>query len=99
MMKTTNETRRQVMVTAWDFYRTDLRSSHPRTFADALAGAWRFIKELATVKLPSWARGSGRRTVQFGSLSQSPIERSLTGKAYSGWRSHKAAYTTASVGY
>ena len=98
-MQITNETRRQVMITAWDFYLTDLRSSHPRTFAYALAGAWRFIKELAAVKLPHWARGAGRRTVQFGSLIQSPTDRSLTGKAYAGWRSHKAAYTTARVGY
>jgi hypothetical protein len=56
------------------------------------------VKRLAAEALPRWARSAGRRTVRFGSLVSSPIDRTFCGQAHAGAKAFKAAYTTAVVG-
>lgn len=50
-MHITNKVRSRVMKVAWGLFRDARDSDAPRTFADALAGAWRFIKRLSAAKL------------------------------------------------
>lgn len=99
-MTAATETRRQVMLLAWSLYRAELRGANPRTFADALAGAWRWVKNTAAriAAAPRWAKGAQPRHVSFGSMLASPIRRSLTGQAYAGVRARQAGYTTAQMG-
>lgn len=94
-MNTTNQTRRDVMATAWGLFRAD----PARTFADALAGAWRWIKASAArlAANTAWLARVGGRTVSYGSTLQSPIRRSLSGP-YAATRASAAGYTTSLVG-
>ncbi len=95
-MTTTNETRREVMQTAWALFRAD----PARTFANALAGAWSWLRGRAT-RLAEAARFMARnagRTVAFGSMLQSPIRRSLGGSAYAGANARSAGYVTSAMG-
>ncbi|MDI1365810.1 MAG: hypothetical protein PSX79_13285 [bacterium] len=95
-----NQTRREVMELAWDLFRSALGTADARSFADALKGAWRYMKKMATWQPPKWARGSGARTVQLSpTLYRSPIARALQGQAYASNKAHKAAYMTARLGY
>jgi hypothetical protein len=92
---------REIMVLAWDLYRTDLRSSHPRTFADALAGAWRWTKRKAErqAETAAWVRRVKANDGKLSpSLIRSPIRRSLTGHRYVGACDFAAAYSTARLG-
>lgn len=89
---TTNETRREIMALAWGLFRAD----PARTFADALAGAWRWIKGHAARVAANavWLARAAGRTVAFGSMLQSPIRR----RVGNGWSAYKAELTTARVG-
>jgi hypothetical protein len=91
---------RDLMALAWDLYRSELHGPEPRTFADALAGAWRWMKRKAEriAADPRWAKGSRPRTVAFGTMLQSPIRRSLSGQAYADTRAREAGYLTSMVG-
>ena len=99
-MTAATETRRQVMLLAWSLYRAEVRGPNPRTFADALAGAWRWIKNTAArvAAAPRWAKGAQPRHVSFGSMLASPIRRSLTGQAYAGVNAARAGYVTSALG-
>jgi hypothetical protein len=88
-MKTTTETRRSVMTVAWCLFRTAADAGEPRSFADALSGAWRWVKKLATVKRTSWSRGSG--------VARSAVVRHYGAGAFVGGRSSQA-YLTALIG-
>ena len=94
-MNTTNETRRDVMATAWGMFRAD----PARGFAVALAGAWRWIKGRAAriAANAAWLARVGGRTVVYASPVQSPIRRSLSGP-YAATRARTAGYTTSMMG-
>ena len=89
---TTNETRREVMATAWDLF----RSAPADGFAAALAGAWRWVKGRAArlADHAAWMARAAGRTVVFGSMLQSPIRRQVG----HGWSAYKAERTTARLG-
>ena len=91
-MNTTNQTRRDVMATAWGLFRAD----PARTFADALAGAWRWIKASAArlAANAAWLARVAGRTVSYGSMLQSPIRR----RVGNGWSAYKAEAVTSSMG-
>ncbi|HZZ32386.1 MAG TPA: hypothetical protein VFE10_10370 [Phenylobacterium sp.] len=91
---------KETMDLAWGLYRAELRGPDPRTFAQSLAGAWRWMKGAAARKAaaPAWARGTHARTMSLGSMVQSPIRRSLSGAAYAGRRSWEAGRTTTRIG-
>jgi hypothetical protein len=95
-MNTTNQTRREIMKLAWGLFRAEANGPNPRTFADALAGAWRWIKGAAArlAAAPRWTQGTQARTVSFGTMLQSPIRR----RVGSGWSAYKAERVTAAVG-
>ena len=97
-MKTTNQTRRDVMQLAWGLFRSALNSTDPRTFADALTGAWRWVKNAAKRVAPAWAKGGQVRHVRLRSMVTSPIARSLTGQAYAGVNAASAGYVTSRFG-
>jgi len=97
-MKTTTQTRRDVMNLAWALFRAEVNRPSPRTFADALAGAWRFFKRQAERIAPKWATGSQPRHVRLGSMIRSPIARTFTGQAYAGVRAAAAGYATSRIG-
>lgn len=86
---TTKETRRSVMTVAWSLFRTAAENDEPRTFSDALAGAWRWVKKLANMKRPAWPQGS--------LVSRSAVGRHYGSRAFVGGRSSQA-YLTARVG-
>ncbi|ODT87801.1 hypothetical protein [Phenylobacterium sp. SCN 70-31] len=90
---TTNETRREVMATAWGLFRAD----PARTFADALTGAWRWVKGAAAraAQNAAWAARMAGRTVVFGSMLQSPIRR----RVGTGWDAYKAERVTVALGH
>jgi hypothetical protein len=79
---TTDETRRSVMTVAWSLFRSAAADGAPRTFGDALAGAWRWVKKLATVKRASWSRGSV--------VARSAVVRHYGSAAFVGGRSSHA---------
>jgi hypothetical protein len=90
-------TRRQVMLTAWSFR----RSEPSRSFADCLCGAWKMIKRLAE-DMSGFARrmrGCTGHAQLSPSLIRSPIQRSLTGMRYAGSCDYRAARLTGRLGY
>lgn len=87
-MITANETRRSVMTVAWSLFRAALTAGEPRTFADALAGAWRWVKKLAKTR-PMASRGTWQ--------IRSPIARRYGAAAYVGGRA-SAAYLASRIG-
>jgi hypothetical protein len=89
-MTTANNTRRDVMNIAWSLFREAAKSGEPRTFADALTGAWRWLKKLATMKRPAWSNSSG--------VARSAVVSRYGASAFVGGRSSQA-YLTARVGY
>lgn len=93
---TTNETRRSVMNMAWGLFREAVATGDRRyTFAQALAGAWRFMKRLAAMKpLSSRARNG---VVHFSSTIRSPIIQRQGRRAFAGGRG-SAVYLTARMG-
>lgn len=89
---------RDVMQMAWGLYRAELSGPTPRTFANALSGAWGWFKARAARAASNaafLARHAGG--VAYGSMLQSPIRRSLSGP-YRGAQLRAAGYTTSSVG-
>lgn len=94
----TNETRREVMELAWDLFRAAAKEANPRTFANALAGAWRWVKGRAErlAKAPKWTRTGGH--VRLNTMLQSPVRRSLGAQAYAGVSAARADYVTTCVG-
>lgn len=91
------ETLRQVMQTAWGLFRAE---AGRRTFADALAGAWRWVKNSAAraAANAAWAARNRGRTVSYGTMLQSPIRRSLGAQPYAGRRAGEAGYVTSMIG-
>ena len=89
---------RRIMLLAWGLYRAEKDGPNPRTFADALAGAWRFIRRAAHTSAPAWAKGSHPRHVRFGSMVQSPIRRSLGNQPYAATSAARAGYLTSRLG-
>jgi hypothetical protein len=85
-----NQTRREVMLLAWDLHRT-----YPdRGFADCVRGAWKFTKKLGAKPIPKWAGRRGARRVAFSSsLIITPIGRASARRA--DWH---AARTTSRLG-
>lgn len=81
MAKTPNQIRREVMMMAWGLYRAEANGPNPRTFADALAGAWRWVKKAAerAVEAAAWMARHAGRTVYFGRQIGSPTYRTLRG--------------------
>lgn len=94
-MTTTNETRRNVMTTAWVLFREGRQLRDGRTFAQCLGWAWSHVKrEAAKVAF------AALRLVQFSpSLIRSPIARTLRGRPLGARRDFLAALTTARIGY
>ena len=89
---TTNATRREIMVTAWGLFRADPALG----FADALAGAWRWVRGRAArvADHAAWMARAAGRTVVFGSMLQSPIRRQVG----QGWSAYKAEHVTSTFG-
>jgi hypothetical protein len=80
-----------LMKLAWSFFRRD--RAEGRTFADCLAGAWRFTKRLAADVKATPMRPAHYR---FAPVIRSPIDR-----AHGSTRRHAAfreAYMTARLG-
>jgi hypothetical protein len=91
-----NQTRRSIMLMAWDAKRTE----SARTFSDCLKGAWRFARKMAkaTANLMARARRQGGRLRLSLSLIRSPIQRATATAQRAKWTDFKAAYTTARLG-
>lgn len=81
------------MATAWSFFRAD----PARTFADALAGAWAWIKGAArrAADNAAWMARLAGRNVALSSMLQSPVRRQVG----SAWHAYKAELTTARMGH
>jgi hypothetical protein len=93
------DTLRRIMALAWSLYRAELNGPSPRTFANALAGAWSWFKGKAAriAAAPQWARG-GTVHVRLSSMGMSPVSRSLQGQAYAGRKAWDAGRVTTSLG-
>ena len=96
-MQITNETRRSVMKVAWGLFREAAKASEARTFADALSGAWRFVKRMAAMKKPAWMKATGGRIELRSPIAPSAVGRRYGGAAYVGGRSSQA-YMAACAG-
>lgn len=90
---------RSVMQMAWSLYRAELSGPTPRTFADALSGAWGWFKARADriANGPTWAKGARPMHLPMRSMLQSPIRRGLSGP-YAGARARSAGYVTSMLG-
>lgn len=88
---------RQIMNVAWGLFREADNATEPRTFADALAGAWRFIKRLNATpcRLARQLRAGGH--VQMAATISSPVRRFYGAKAVVGGRS-SVAYLAGRMG-
>jgi hypothetical protein len=94
-MTITNETRRRIMSVAWDLFRTDRN----RTFADALRGAWKFIRGLTKAVAAFRSRARGARHIMFSrSLIRSPNQRATSTQRYAGAADGHAARITSRLG-
>jgi hypothetical protein len=89
-MQITNETRRSVMKVAWSLFREAAKAQDPRTFADALSGAWRFIKRMAAAKKPAWMKSNSGRVELRSPIAGSAVARRYGGAAFVGGRSSHA---------
>lgn len=89
---------RHVMQVAWGLYRAELHGPDPRTFADALAGAWRFRKRSTNWERTPWADTPRPRHLVLRSMVQSPIRRGLSGHPYASTRAARAGYVTSRIG-
>lgn len=96
-MQITNEIRRSVMKVAWGLFREAATSGEPRTFADTLSGAWRFIKRVAAAKKPAWMKAKTGHVELRSPIARSAIGRHYGRAAYVGGRSSHA-YMTACAG-
>lgn len=88
---------RQIMTVAWGLFREASTTAESRTFADALAGAWRFIKRLTATpcRLARQLRAGGH--VQMADTIASPVRRFYGAKTHVGGRG-SVAYLAARVG-
>lgn len=91
---------KDVMEMAWGLFRAEQHGPSPRTFADALCGSWRWFKGRAArvASQPKWATSPRAAPVAFKSMLQSPIRRSLSGKAYAYSLSGDAGRITSRLG-
>ena len=89
-----------IMEMAWGLFRAEQHGPDPRTFADALAGSWRWFKSRAARKAsqPKWATSPRAAPVAFKSMLQSPIRRSLGGAAYANTTAACMGYLTSTLG-
>lgn len=86
---------RELMALAWSLYRSD----PARTFADALAGAWRWTKARTQRQAGNAAWMKRHKSgVAYGSLIGSPIRRSLSGLPHAGDRFRTATRLTSVMG-
>lgn len=93
-MTETNETRRQVMLTAWTIQREGRQLRDGRTFGQCLTWAWVAVKREA-----ARAAFSALRMVRLSpSLIRSPLARVFNGRPRGAHRDFQAALTTARIG-
>lgn len=93
-MKVTNETRREVMKTAWNAFRLrNLPGSNVRTFADAMRNAWAWVKSKAAPVVKT------TKVLVLNTMLQSPIRRSLGDQAYAYTRAREAGRLTTALGF
>lgn len=91
------ETLRKVMTAAWGLFRAD---AGRRSFADALKGAWAWVKRSAERQEEAagfMRRAAGKRVV-LNSMVQSPIRRRLGNQPYAGATFARANYLTSRIG-
>lgn len=95
-----NQTRREVMLMAWSLYRAEADGPSPRTFSDALAGAWRWVKRAAerTAEAAAWIRQARGKHVRFASMIKSPTRRTLASQRYAGAAFASSNYVTSRMG-
>lgn len=88
---------RQIMTVAWGLFREAGDTTEPRTFADALAGAWRFIKRLTATpcRLARQLRAGGH--VLMADTIASPVRRFYGAMALVGGRG-SVAYLASRIG-
>lgn len=89
---------RHIMQLAWGLFRAEQGGPNPRTFADALAGAWRFRKRTAEWDALRWLDEPQPRHIRFRSTSSSPIRQSLTGQRFATGRAASASYAVSRFG-
>ena len=89
---------RHVMQMAWGLYRAELNGPDPRTFANALVGAWGVRKCSSNWERLPWSDVPTPRYMRLRSMVQSPISRSLSGQHYAGTRAASAGYLTSRLG-
>ena len=99
-MIVTNEKRRSIMQLAWACYRSDQGPGRGNlSFAEHLAGSWRWHKRQAASKPPRWARGGKPRFVHFTNAAYSPADRALQGQPWARAASFQKGGEIARVGY
>lgn len=96
-MQITNETRRSVMQLAWEMFRDTVTAGETRTFADALASAWRFTKRMAAAAAKFMATAKNGRIEMRSPIARSAVGRRYGAAAYLGGRSSHA-YLAARAG-
>lgn len=77
-MSTANETRRSVMLIAWDFFRADREEG----FGSALRRAWAWVKKSAAHTKRFLKASMGAKTVRFFSYSAGLERRSTLDTRY-----------------
>lgn len=86
---------RRIMGLAWDLFRSD----PGRTFADALRGAWKFIRGMAKTAAAFRSRACGARHIMLSpSLIRSPNERATSTQFRAGDADRHAARITSRIG-
>jgi hypothetical protein len=93
-MKVTNETRREVMTTAWVIFREGRQVHDGRTFAQSLGWAWSHVKREAAKA----AFGAMRLVRLSPSLIRSPLQRVTSTQRYAGRADWNAARVTSRLG-
>lgn len=93
---THREMLRKVMNAAWGLFRAE----PGRGFADALAGAWRWVKRAAerVAEAAAWTRRTSGKHVRMASMIRSPIRRAMAGQPYAGVAFARANYLTSRIG-
>mgnify|MGYP000240840550 CR=1 FL=1 len=86
---------RSIMQLAWGLYRAEAKGPNPRTFADALAGAWRFTKRAASRAALAFPK-TGH--VRLAAMVRSPIRNALAGQAFASVKAAQAGYSAAAFG-
>lgn len=99
MSQVRKNTLRDIMLLAWGLFRAERHGPSPRTFSDALMGAWRWFKGRPSRRAdqPAWAKGERPMHLPLRSMVQSPIRRSLSGPCREA-RARSAGYLTSMVG-